>query len=289
LEHDTGILVKKSMVSLEYLLHFIDEDAPSGDVTSEAVIPDMRCRAEISAEQAGIIAGLCEATMLFSHYDVTVERFAQDGRIVKAGDKLLSLTGDAKKILLVERTALNIIGRMSGIATQTREMVKTVSAINGKCRIAATRKTCPGFRALDKKAVQLGGGEPHRGSLSDGILIKDNHLALVSLKKAITAAKKITLYKKIEVEVETPADALLAASAGADIILLDNMNLGLVKTTLDELGKKGLRDRVIIELSGGIEPNTLRDFAALEVDVISMGTLTHTVRNFSVKLEIVPG
>jgi nicotinate-nucleotide pyrophosphorylase (carboxylating) len=277
------------MVSLEYLLHYIDEDAPSGDVTSEAVIPDMRCRAEISAEQAGIIAGLCEATMLFSHYDVTVEQSAQDGRIVKAGDKLLSLTGDAKKILLIERTALNIIGRMSGIATQTCEMVKTVSAINGKCRIAATRKTCPGFRALDKKAVQLGGGEPHRGSLSDGILIKDNHLALVSLKKAITAAKKITIYKKIEVEVETPADALLAASAGADIILLDNMNLGLVKTTLDELGKKGLRDRVIIELSGGIEPNTLRDFAALEVDVISMGTLTHTVRNFSVKLEIVPG
>ncbi len=277
------------MVSLEYLLHFIDEDAPYGDVTSEAVIPDMRCRAEITAEQAGIIAGLCEATMLFSHYGVAVEQFAQDGRIVKAGDKLLSLTGDAKKILLVERTALNIIGRMSGIATQTREMVKTVSTINGKCRIAATRKTCPGFRALDKKAVQIGGGEPHRGSLSDGILIKDNHLALVSLKKAITAAKKITIYKKIEVEVETPADALLAASAGADIIMLDNMNPGLVKSTLDELRKKGLRDRVIIELSGGIDPISLCDFADLDVDVISMGALTHTVRNFSVKLEIVPG
>lgn len=277
------------MVSLEYLLHFIDEDAPSGDVTSEAVIPDMRCRAEITAEQAGIIAGLCEATMLFSHYGIAVEQFAQDGGVVKEGDRLLSLAGDAKKILLVERTALNIIGRMSGIATQTREMVKTISAINGHCRIAATRKTCPGFRALDKKAVQIGGGEPHRGSLSDGILIKDNHLALVSLKKAITDAKKITLYKKIEVEVETPADAMLAASAGADIIMLDNMNPGQVKSTIDALRKKGLRDRVIIELSGGIESNTLRDFATLDVDVISMGALTHTVRNFSVKLEIVPG
>ena len=189
------------MVSLEYLLHFIDEDAPSGDVTSEAVIPNICCRAEIVAEQAGIIAGLCEATMLFSNYSVAVEQFAQDGQIVKARDKLLLLTGDAKKILLVERTALNIIGRMSAIATRTQEMVRTVSTINGKCRIAATRKTCPGFRALDKKAVQLGGGEPHRGSLSDGILIKDNHLVLVSLKKAITAAKKITQYKKIEVEV----------------------------------------------------------------------------------------
>ena len=277
------------MVSLDYLLHFIDEDAPSGDVTSEAVIPDICCRAEIVAEQSGIIAGLCEATMLFSHYGVTVEQFAQDGRSVKAGDKLLSLSGDAKKILLVERTALNIIGRMSGIATQTQEITDNIYKKNPQCRVAGTRKTCPGFRALDKKAVRLGGGEPHRGSLSDGILIKDNHLALIPLKKAITDAKKITLYKKIEVEVDTPADALLAASSGADIILLDNMNPGLVKITLDELIKNGLRDRVIIELSGGITPETLSDFAALGVDVISMGALTHTVKNFSVKLEIIPG
>ena len=274
------------MVSLDYLLHFIKEDAPSGDLTSETVIPDMRCHAEISSEQEGIVAGLREATMLFSHYGVTVEQVAYDGDRVKAGDILLILTGNAKKILLVERTALNIIGRMSGIATETREMVKTVSAVNGHCRIAATRKTCPGFRALDKKAVQIGGGDPHRETLSDGILIKDNHLALVSLKDAISAAKKATLYKKIEVEVETTADALLAASAGGDIILLDNMDPGLVKITLDALREKGLRDHITIELSGGIDHTTLRDFASLDVDVISMGALTHTVRNFSVKLEI---
>jgi nicotinate-nucleotide pyrophosphorylase (carboxylating) len=276
------------MVSLDYLLRFIEEDAPYGDVTSETVVSDMRCRAEISSEQDGIIAGLREANMLFSHYGVTAEQVVHDGETVKADDTLLVLKGDAKKILLVERTALNIIGRMSGIATRTREMVDAVSAVNGQCRIAATRKTCPGFRALDKKAVQIGGGDPHRESLSDGILIKDNHLALVSLTNAIAAAKKATIYKKIEVEVETPADALLAASEGADIILLDNMNPGLVKNTLDALIVKGLRDRVIIELSGGIEPKTLRDFAVLGVDVISMGALTHTVRNFSVKLEIRP-
>jgi len=276
------------MVSLDYLLHFIKEDAPSGDLTSETVIPDMRCHAEISSEQEGIVAGLREATMLFSHYGVTIEQVAYDGDRVKAGDILLILTGNAKKILLVERTALNIIGRMSGIATETREMVKTVSAVNGHCRIAATRKTCPGFRALDKKAVQIGGGDPHRETLSDGILIKDNHLALVSLKDAISAAKKATLYKKIEVEVETTADALQAASAGCDIILLDNMDPGLVKITLDALREKGLRDHITIELSGGIDHTTLRDFASLDVDVISMGALTHTVRNFSVKLEIQP-
>ena len=276
------------MVSLDNLLHFIQEDAPSGDLTSETVIPDMRCHAEISSEQEGTVAGLREATMLFSHYGVTVEQVAHDGDTVKAGNILLTLTGNAKKILLVERTALNIIGRMSGIASQTREMVKTVSTINEHCRIAATRKTCPGFRTLDKKAVQIGGGDPHRETLSDGILIKDNHLALVSLKDALSAAKKATLYKKIEVEVETTADALLAASAGADILLLDNMEPGRVKTTLDALREKGLRERVTIELSGGIDHTTLRDFASLDVDVISMGALTHTVRNFSVKLEIRP-
>lgn len=277
------------MVSLEYLLRFIDEDAPYGDLTSEAVIPAVRCRAEISSEQPGIIAGLCEAHVLFSYYGVTVAQNFQDGDRVKTGDVVLSLAGDAKKILLVERTALNIIGRMSGIASQTHDMVNIVSAVNRQCRIAATRKTSPGFRALDKKAVQLGGGDPHRDSLSDGILIKDNHLALVPLEKAIVAAKKATLYKKIEVEVENPADALLAASAGADIILLDNMDPAMVKTTLDALKEKGLRDRVTIELSGGIDRTTLSDFAALGVDVISMGALTHTVRNFSVKLEILPG
>jgi len=274
------------MVSIEYLLHFIEEDAPFGDVTSEAVISDIRCRAEISAEQEGIIAGLCEAKMLFSHFGVVTEQKAKDGEPVNPGDILLSLYGDAKKILLVERTALNIIGRMSGIATRTREMVNIISTVNGQCRIAATRKTCPGFRTLDKKAVQLGGGDPHRESLSDGILIKDNHLALVSLKKAIVSAKNATLYKKIEVEVESPGDALLAASAGADIILLDNMNPGQIITTLNVLKDERLRDRVTIELSGGIDYTMLRDFAALDVDVISMGALTHTVRNFSVKLEI---
>jgi len=276
------------MVSLEYLLHFIDEDTPSGDITSEAIIPDICCHAEISAEQPGIIAGLCEANTLFSHYGVTVRQFTKDGEKVKAGDKLLSVTGNAKKILLVERTALNIIGRMSGIASQTRKMADIISEKNPKCRVAGTRKTCPGFRSLDKKAVQIGGGDPHRENLSDGILIKDNHLALVSLKDAIAAAKKATYYKKIEVEVETPADALLAASAGADIILLDNMDPARVKITLDALREKGLRNHIIIELSGGIEPSTLAEYAALDVDVISMGALTHTVRNFSVKLEILP-
>jgi nicotinate-nucleotide pyrophosphorylase (carboxylating) len=276
------------MVVLDYLLQFIVEDAPSGDVTSAAIIPDITCSAVIRTEQAGIIAGLEEASTLFSHFGVSVKHLAKDGDAVGQNDSLLLLNGDAKKILLVERTALNIIGRMSGIATQTRKIVDIVSAVNPYCRIAATRKTCPGFRILDKKAVQIGGGDPHRLNLSDGILIKDNHLALIPLVTAIRAAKKVSAYKKVEVEVETSDDALSASRAGADIIMLDNMSPGQITRTIRVLKSEGLRDRVIVELSGGIDESSLPQYAALDVDVISLGVLTHSVRNFSVNLEIIP-
>jgi len=277
------------MVPIQYLLRFIEEDAPFGDITSDAVIPQMPCRAVIRAEQGGVIAGIAEACALFMHFGIRAEPMKQDGDIVIPEDIILSLAGNAKGILIVERTALNIIGRMSGIATQTRILVNMVSSINSRCRIASTRKTCPGFRALDKKAVHLGGGDPHRMSLSDGILIKDNHLMLVPLADAIRAAQAVSVYRKIEVEVETPGDALTAAGAGADIILLDNMGPEWVRETLAGLKQAGLRDRVIIELSGGIDEVTLPEYAALDVDIISMGALTHTVKNFSVTLEITPG
>jgi nicotinate-nucleotide pyrophosphorylase (carboxylating) len=276
------------MVVIDYLLRFIEEDAPTGDVTSDAVIPDITCDAVIRAEQEGIIAGLNEAGELFSHFGVSVKYCVKDGDTVFRNDTLLKLSGDAKKILLVERTALNIIGRMSGIATQTKKMADIVSAVNPSCRIAATRKTCPGFQVLDKKAVMIGGGDPHRMNLSDGILIKDNHLALVPLGIAIQAAKKGTAYKKIEVEVETPKNALFAVKAGADIIMLDNMSPGQIARTIGVLKSEGLRDHVIIELSGGIDENSLTRYAALDVDLISLGLLTHTVRNLSVNLEIIP-
>jgi nicotinate-nucleotide pyrophosphorylase (carboxylating) len=276
------------MVLLDYLLQFVKEDAPSGDVTSATIIPDISCNAVIRAEQEGIIAGLEEASTLFSHFGVSVTHIAKDGDAVCQNDSLLLLNGDAKKILLVERTALNIIGRMSGIATQTRKISDIVSAINPDCRVAATRKTSPGFRILDKKAVKIGGGDPHRMNLSDGILIKDNHLALVPPGIAIQAAKMGTSYKKIEIEVETPENALFAVKAGADIIMLDNMSPGQINRTISVLKSEGLRERVIIELSGGIDESSLPRYAALNVDVISLGALTHSVRNFSVNLEIMP-
>ncbi|NMB78416.1 MAG: carboxylating.nicotinate-nucleotide diphosphorylase, partial [Methanomicrobiales archaeon] len=142
--------------------------------------------------------------------------------------------------------------------------------------------------ALDKKAVTLGGGDPHRANLSEGFLIKDNHLALVPLKEAIGKAKAYSAYKKIEIEVEMPEDAVRAAECGADIIMLDNMSPKLVKNTLMLLEKSGLRNRVTIEVSGGIDEKTLEGYAETGVDVISMGALTHTVRNFSVTMELSP-
>jgi nicotinate-nucleotide pyrophosphorylase (carboxylating) len=276
------------MVLIGNLLRFIDEDAPFGDVTSASVIPDITCDAVIRAEQPGVIAGLEEASLLFSYFGITVKPLVKDGGLVRTADSLLELKGDAKKILLVERTALNIIGRMSGIATQTKKIAGIVSAVNPSCRVAATRKTCPGLQELDKKAVKIGGGDPHRMNLSDGILIKDNHLVLVPLVTAIRTAKMVSVYKKIEVEVETSDDALAAAREGADIIMLDNMNVEQIDQTINILKLEGLRDHITLELSGGIDEGSLPRYAALDVDVISLGLLTHSVKNLSVNLEIIP-
>ncbi|WP_214041127.1 carboxylating nicotinate-nucleotide diphosphorylase [Methanoculleus sp.] len=277
------------MIPIEELLRFVREDAPWGDVTSEAVVPDVACRAVIRAKDSGTIAGLAEARALFEHFGVTVRQHSADGRGVAAGATLLELDGPARAILLLERTALNIIGRMSGIATRTRESVNAVRKVSPAVRIAATRKTAPGLRMLDKKAVVLGGGDPHRYCLSDMVLIKDNHLALVPLPEAIRRAKEQSLYRTVEVEVETAEDAIAAAVAGADIILLDNMAPDAVREAVRMLNERGLRERVALEVSGGVAGDDLAGYAATGVDVISMGALTHTVRNFDVSLDILKG
>jgi len=277
------------MIPIEDLLRFIREDAPWGDVTSETVVPDVTCRAVVRAKSQGVVAGLSEARRLFEHFGVTVRERSADGRAVAPGTVLLDLDGPARAILLVERTALNIIGRMSGIATRTREAVEAVRAVSPDVRVAATRKTAPGLRVLDKKAVILGGGDPHRYTLSDMVLIKDNHLALTPLAEAIRRAKQESLYRVVEVEVETVEDAVTAAGAGADIVLLDNMTPDTVREAVRALAGRGLRDRLTLEVSGGVGEDTLAGYAATGVDIISMGALTHTVRNFDVSLDILKG
>ena len=273
------------MVPLSYLLKFLEEDAPFGDVTSEAVIPKgTKAKALIRAKQDGVIAGVEEAKMLFEHYGVSVRVRKRDGEEVKEGDVVAELEGNARSILLVERTALNVMGRMSGIATEVRRLVEKVRAVNPNVRVAGTRKTL--LKPIDKKAMLIG-GEPHRFSLSDAILVKDNHLALVPLEEAVRRAKAFSVYKVVEVEVKTPSDAIKAAKAGADVIMLDNSTPEKVAEMVEALKREGLRDRVKIEVSGGITPENITEYAELDVDVISLGYLTHSVKNFDVSLEVI--
>ena len=273
-------------VSLARLLAFVAEDAPFGDVTSEAVLDDPDCTATLRFREAGIAAGLAEAGSLFTHYGVAVTFHAADGAPVEAGAIVLELEGPVRSVLLVERTALNLVGRMSGIATTTARYVALARDSNPHIRVAATRKTAPGLGLLDKKAVLLGGGDPHRFTLSDGVLIKDNHLALVSIEEAVRRANAFSAYKTVEVEVETADEAVRATRAGADMVLLDNMTPAEVGDALAALAAAGLRDRVRVEVSGGVTEATIGAYAALGVDLVSVGALTHSARSLDLTLEV---
>ncbi|WP_421909690.1 carboxylating nicotinate-nucleotide diphosphorylase [Methanolacinia petrolearia] len=276
-------------INREILTGYLLEDTERGDLTSDVVVPDIDSYAEIVSKDDGIICGLEETAFLFGYAGAKVVLTASDGERVSAGRKLMEIRGKAKAVLLVERTALNIIGRMSGIATKTDIIVRKARSVNPKIRIAGTRKTSPGARAIDKKAIVAGGGDPHRYDLSDAFLIKDNHLAVCPAADAIRKAKEYSAYKKIEIEAESPADALADAKAGADIIMLDNMTPEKVSAALGLITDAGLRGRVCIEISGGIDAKNFEDYAALDIDVISMGALTHSVRNFDVSLDMKPG
>jgi nicotinate-nucleotide pyrophosphorylase (carboxylating) len=273
-------------IPLPLLEQYLREDVPFGDVTSEAVVLGIPCQAGIVTREDGVIAGVDEASTLLSSLGLRVQSLVTDGSRVRAGSRILEISGPAETILMAERTVLNILGRMSGIATRTRKIVDQVQAINPQCRVASTRKTAPGLRILDKKAVMLGGGDSHRYSLSDMILIKDNHLSLVPLREAISRALRQSPYRRIEVEVTTSAMAEEAARLGVPIIMLDNMSPEVVAQTLRLLDQTGLRKGLLIEVSGRITEENLVAYASLPVDIISMGSLTHTVSVMDLDLEI---
>jgi nicotinate-nucleotide pyrophosphorylase (carboxylating) len=273
-------------VSLRTLQRFLEEDTPFGDVTSEAILSGIRCTAAIYARQEGVIAGVEEADMLLSSLGLGVQVQASDGSRVGKGTVVLEITGAAETILLAERTTLNIMGRMSGIATRTRLLVDRIQGVNPRCRLASTRKTAPGLRILDKKAVIIGGGDSHRYSLSDMILIKDNHLSLVPLRDAITKALEQSPYRRVEVEVTTPSMAEEAARMGISLLMLDNMSPQQVAETLHLLEREGLRRSMVIEVSGGITEENILSYARLPIDVISMGSLTHSTPALDLSMEI---
>ena len=272
---------------LSLLIGFVEEDCPFGDITSDAVIDPQICTAVISAREPLLLAGLSEVIRLSEWYGLFIQSKSRDGNCYKAGDSIAAINGQVHTILLLERTLLNILGRMSGIATRTRKMQDMVSAVNPTCRIAATRKTAPGLRLMDKKAAMIGGADPHRFSLSDAVLIKDNHRVLVSADEAVRRAKASGAYRRIEAEADTIDEALMIARAGADIVLLDNMTPELDSEAVSLLSENGLRDNIIIEVSGGITEENLAAYAALPIDRISMGALTHSVTNTDFSLDII--
>ncbi len=280
-----------SRIVEEKLRALLADDVGEGDVTAAAVIPtDLTVKAEVIAKENGIVAGIEEAVILAECLGLKATAKAADGDSVKNKQVLLELSGNAQTILTVERTLLNVMSRMSGIATNTRSLKEQLEAAKVKTKIAATRKSAPGLLYFDKKAVAIGGGDPHRLHLDDMVLIKDNHLAIVGgVEEAVKKAKANTSFtKKIEVEVTTLQDALKAAKAGADIVMLDNFSPQKAKEAADKLHKAGLGS-VLLEVSGGITPENLLDYAAAQVDVISMGALTNSVKALDISLEIVKG
>jgi nicotinate-nucleotide pyrophosphorylase (carboxylating) len=272
----------------ERLKQILADDAGQGDVTAAALIPpNLPVTAEVVAKEQGIAAGIEEATVLAEYLGLKVEAEVSDGAEVANGQVLMEIVGDAQTILTVERTLLNLLSRMSGIATKTRTLTQKLQKAGVKAKIAATRKSAPGLLYFDKKAVVVGGGDPHRLHLDDMVLIKDNHLAIVGgVAEAVLRAKaKASFSKKIEVEVTTLEDALKAAEAGADIVMLDNFSPKQAKDAVEALRRAGF-DRVLLEVSGGITGENLLEYANAQVDIISMGELTHSVKALDISLEI---
>ncbi len=264
--------------------NWIAEDLPFYDISS-SFVPNKKVTAVIIAKQEGIVCGLEIAEEIFSQCGTAFLPLKNDGAHVKKLDQIAQINGMVRDILIAERTALNILGHLSGIATQTNKLVSLLTSQGLKTRIAATRKTLPGLRRYEKYAVEIGGGDTHRLNLSDMVLLKENHLAeFESVTQALQTVKdKISFSKKIEIEVTNETEALEAASTGlADIIMLDNFSPDEIRNVIHKIKK--IDPNVLIEASGGITPHNLVDYATAGVDIISMGYLTHSVKNFDLSL-----
>ena len=270
---------------IEYML---SEDGGFGDITSNAVVEEGKIvNGHIKSKDNGILAGIDIIRELFEEYGINVTFWLKDGTRISENDVLMSFKGDAKTILLLERTALNLIMRMSGVATVAGHYVNLVEGHN--VRIAGTRKTSPAIGKFDKYALTVGGADTHRFSLDDMVLIKDNHIAACGtpLEALLKAKDNVSFSKKIEIEVETLEDAVKCVENNADIVMLDNMSGSEVKKVIDELERLNIRQNSLIEVSGGITEDNILDYVEYGVDIISIGALTHSSRslNFSLKIE----
>jgi nicotinate-nucleotide pyrophosphorylase (carboxylating) len=273
----------------EKLKQLLAEDIGLGDVATGAVVPSgSSVEATVKAKEAGTAAGLEEAAVLAESLGLKVKAEVTDGSALTKGQEMMKISGDAQAVLSVERTLLNLISRMSGIATATTKLKEKLRKAHAKTIIAATRKTAPGLLYFDKKAVYVGGGDSHRLNLGDMVLIKDNHIAVAgSIENAVKNAKQNASFsKKIEVEVTKVDDALKAAKAGVDIVMLDNFAPKQIKDAVESLKKAGFFGKILLEASGGITRENLLEYASTQVDIISLGALTHSVRALDVSLEV---
>jgi len=274
------------------VLRALAEDRGTGDLTSETAVPaGARARARLLAKSAGVLAGTGVFARAFELCDPGAEVLLRkrDGERVTPGEEVASVTGDARALLLAERTALNFLQRMSGIATRTARLVELAA---GRVRVLDTRKTTPGLRAFEKHAVLCGGGENHRRGLDDQVLVKENHLALSGrgLEELLTAQRAALGEVTIVAEARTPAEARAAVRAGADVVMLDNLPPAEIAALVPALRALAAgRDWPLeIEASGGIDEETLEAIARTGVDRVSVGALTHSVRALDLALYLEP-
>ena len=265
------------------LLSMIEEDGFM-DITSD-IVPEREVDAVIIAKEPAAVSGISELKILFDLFNIKVVDSLNDGDEFNTNDIVLKIRGNSRDILLIERTALNMLSRMSGITTLTKQYVRKINEINPNVKIAATRKTNPLLGYFEKKAVRIGGGDTHRFNLGDCVLIKDTHLALFSdVSDAVATAKANTSFThKIEIEVSTIEDA--KKSVAADIIMFDNMNPDDIRSAVYEL-RNNLNFRGALEASGGINSNNLQEYAKTGVDVISIGALTNAAKSIDISLRI---
>jgi nicotinate-nucleotide pyrophosphorylase (carboxylating) len=274
----------------EKIRKFLEEDLGQGDITTLLTVPSGTIvEAEIVAKESGVIAGIEEVFTLLESFGFQVRVLVSDGSRVEGKAAVLKIVGDARTLLSIERTLLNLLMRMSGIATATSRLIEKIRRAGYKTRIACTRKVAPGLLYFDKRAVMLGGGDTHRLHLDDLIIVKDNHLMVVGdvgeAVKRVRAA--VSFSKKIEIEVSSDNEALEAAKAGADIVMLDNFSPQQIKNTMVLLDREGLRSKVLIEASGGINEQNVLEFAATGVDILSFGEITDSAKALDMSLEVV--
>ena len=275
---------------LEEKFHrLVEEDIGHGDVTTfHTVSRGTFAEAEIVVKEEGVIAGVEEALVLAETYELRAKAVVKDGSRVTPKAKVLRVEGDAATLLTIERTMLNLLSRMSGIATHTSRLVEMIRRGGYKTVVAATRKTALGLAYFDKKAVMVGGGDPHRYGLDDMILIKDNHIAIAGNIGDVIARtrERASFSKKIEVEVSHPNDVLKVAESGVDIVMLDNFAAKQVEEAIDLLKKKEIRHKILVEASGGITEQNILKYAATGVDIVSLGEITQSARALDMSLNV---